>query len=134
MTAQPRRESSLNSNLTLKERQNQERISALTGPKGLAEIPARTADGEPSYVGMSDDELWRHLLDSRQIAIVGIKERNSRRGHFAGRSLVAADTLEKARTTLLKKSAEIWSCDLVDSVSHTIRPAFVWPIVVPARH
>jgi hypothetical protein len=51
---------------------------------------------------MSDDELWKHLLVSRQIAVVGIKSRNAKRGYFAGKRLVSADAVGTAKTKLLR--------------------------------
>lgn len=74
-----------------------------TGPLGVPKnkIPPRSKEVAASYVGMSNGELWKHLLESSQIAIIGIKEPGSSRGFYAGRSLVSDRTLKSAKRKLL---------------------------------
>src|SRR5437870_273338 len=102
--AQPQPDTSLFRSLTLKERQDQDRIVARTGPRGLQDgrVPPRNVGTETSYLGMSDEQLWKHLLQSRQIAVVGIKNKSARRGYFAGRRLVSDEALKTAKTNLLR--------------------------------
>src|SRR5262249_7466423 len=102
--AQPQPGDSLYRPLTGKERQSQERITARTGPNGFRNgtIPPRNAATVTYYSSMSDEDLWKHLLLSRQIAVVGIKSKSARRGFFAGSRLVSTDTLKAARTSLLR--------------------------------
>lgn len=90
--------------LTETEKHIERNILRRSGPLGVApnKIPPRDKDNKRSYVGMKTEELWKHLKDSKQLAIVGIKEPTQARGFFAGKSLVSTQMLKKAQSELLK--------------------------------
>ena len=90
--------------LTVNERREQDRIAARIAPNGLGDgrVPPRDIPGATFYSAMPDEELWTHLLYSRQIAVIGIKDRNARRGYFAGKSLVSPAALQRAQTEVLR--------------------------------
>ena len=93
--------SPLSRKLTQAERRAERDILVRTGPLGMKIVPSRNKELKASYVGMSTKELWKHLLESRQLAVIGVKEPSRTRGFFGGKSIVSERTLKSASEQLL---------------------------------
>lgn len=101
--SQPGAKSFLVTPLSENQQKAEQDIRVRTGPMGIPKdkIPPRNKALVASYVGMDADELWKHLKDSKQLAIVGIKEPGHPRGFFGGKSLVSQATIKQAHSELL---------------------------------
>ncbi len=68
---------------------------------GLQEVPPRTVDPRYNFVHMSDDSLWQRVVESGNVAVIGLKAPGANRGVYKGRVLIRHSEVVQAKETIL---------------------------------